>query len=48
MGNNYCYNDNTGAGGGTGVITDSYVGTSGRVVFYDRLNGHLLFQNDSQ
>ena len=37
----------TGAGGATGVITDSYVGTSGRVVFYDRLNGHLLFQNDS-
>ena len=37
----------TGAGGGTGVITDSYVGASGRVVFYDRLNGHLLFQNDA-
>ena len=37
----------TGAGGGTGTITDSYVGTSGRVVFYDRLNGHLLFQNDA-
>jgi len=36
-----------GAGGGSGTITDSYVGTSGRVVFYDRLTGTLLFQNDS-
>ena len=36
-----------GAGGGSGTITDSYVGTSGRVVFYDRLQGQLLFQNDS-
>ena len=37
----------TGDGGGTGTITDSYVGTSGRVIFYDRLQGHILFQNDS-
>jgi len=36
-----------GAGGGSGTITDSYVGTSGRVVFYDRLKGELLIQNDS-
>ena len=36
-----------GAGGGSGTITDSYVGTSGRVIFYDRLNGHILFQNDT-
>ena len=39
--------DNKEAGGGSGTITDSYVGTSGRVVFYDRLTGTLLFQNDS-
>ena len=37
----------TGAGGGTGTITDSYVGSSGRVVVYDRLTGQLLIQNDS-
>ena len=36
-----------GAGGGSGTITDSYVGTSGRVIFYDRLNGHILLQNDT-
>ena len=36
-----------GAGGGSGTITDSYVGTSGRVIFYDRLNGHIPFQNDT-
>ncbi len=37
----------TGAGGGSGTVTDSYVGTSGRVIFYDRLQGQLLIQNDS-
>ena len=37
----------TGAGGGTGTITDSYVGTYGRVIFYDRLTGQLLIQNDT-
>jgi hypothetical protein len=37
----------TGAGGGSGTITDSYVGTYGRVVFYDRLTGQLLIQNDT-
>jgi len=36
-----------GAGGGSGTITDSYVGTWGRCVAYDRLQGHLLVQNDS-
>ena len=36
-----------GAGGGSGTITDSYVGTSGRVIFYDRLQGQLLIQNDT-
>ena len=36
-----------GAGGRSGTITDSYVGTSGRVIFYDRLNGHILLQNDT-
>lgn len=36
-----------GAGGGSGTITDSYVGSSGRVIFYDRLQGHLLIQSDS-
>ena len=36
-----------GAGGGSGTITDSYVGTSGRVILYDRLNGHILLQNDT-
>ena len=37
----------TGAGGGSGTITDSYVGTYGRVIFYDRLTGQLLIQNDT-
>jgi len=36
-----------GAGGGSGTVTDSYVGTSGRCVMYDRLTGTLLMQNDS-
>jgi hypothetical protein len=37
----------TGANGGSGTITDSYVGTYGRVIFYDRLTGQLLIQNDT-
>ncbi len=37
----------TGAGGGSATITDSYVGTWGRCVAYDRLAGQLLVQNDS-
>ena len=36
-----------GAGGGSGTMTDSAVGTWGRCVAYDRLQGQLLVQNST-
>ena len=37
----------TGAGGGSASVDDSYVGTWGRCVAYDRLAGQLLVQNNT-
>ncbi len=36
-----------GAGGGSGTLTDSYVGGWGRCVAYDRLTGTLFIQNST-